>query len=502
MSAAHKPIRAVIYARISEDTAGEARGVARQLDDCRALAAARGWEVAGEFTDNDVSAFTGAKRPGYAALMAAVEAGDVDRIVVYMTSRLWRSRRERAVDLEVLEKHGVPVIPVSGPELDPTTASGRMLIGILGEFDTAESAVKSERVSRAAEQRAAEGRPSGDLGYGWRRVVDSGPDGKPLPARYDLEPAEAAIVREVVERLAAGETLDGLCRDLNARGVPSPGAGHRRRYRSPENPDGTLWVPSGLRKTALRPSNAARRVHRGQVIGAAAWPAIITEAQHHRVVEVLTDPRRRANGGGAVRRHLLSFGIGECGVCGARLRVSPKSRRDKEGKKVTHSLYVCDAPSGCVGRRQEWVDELVEAVVVERLKKPDAADLLAPRPVAGVDPSSVEHLAKLRARLDAAAASYADGKIDGGQMEVISAKLRPQIQEAERAARPVIVTPIPSAATRLAGKRDARAVWDRLDVLTKRAVLEALGITVKIQKTRQGPGFDPDSVTIGWGQST
>jgi DNA invertase Pin-like site-specific DNA recombinase len=492
MSAAAKPIRAVIYARISEDTAGEARGVARQLDDCRALAASRGWEVAGEFTDNDVSAFTGAKRPGYAALMAAVEAREVDRIVVYMTSRLWRSRKERAAAIEVLADARVGVAAVSGPELDLSNASGRMLAGILGEFDTAESAIKSERVARAAEQRAVEGRPSGDLGYGWQRVVELDERGKPLPATYVLDPGEAPVVREVVERLTAGETLDGLCRDLNARGIPSPGSGHRRRYRSPENPDGALWVPSGLRKTALRPSNAALRVHRGQVVGPAAWPAIITEAQHRRVVEVLTDPRRRSNGGTAVRRHLLSFGIGVCGVCGARLRVSPKGG---------HALYVCDAPSGCVGRRQERVDEFVEAVVVERLTRPDAVDLLAPRTAPGVDPASIERLAKLRARLDDAAASYADGKIDGGQMEVITARLRPQIDDAERETRPAPVAPVPTAAARLAGKRDARAVWDRLDVVTKRAVLEALGVTVTINKTRQGPGFDPESVSIAWGAS-
>lgn len=490
MNAAGKTIRAVIYARISEDTAGEARGVARQLEDCRALAGARGWETVGEFTDNDVSAFTGARRPGYAALMESVAAGQVDRIVVYMTSRLWRSRKERAAAIETLAAHRVGVAAVSGPELDLSNASGRMIAGILGEFDTAESAIKSERVARAAEQRAAEGRPSGDLGYGWRRVVEVDERGKPRPAMYELDPAEAPIVREVVERLVAGETLDGVCRDLNARGVPSPGAGHRKRYRSPENSDGSLWVSSGLRKTALRPSNAALRVHRGEVVGPAAWPAIITEAQHRRVVEVLTDPSRRANGGTAVRRHLLSFGIGRCGVCGARLRVSPKGG---------HPLYVCDL-KGCVGRRQERVDEFVEAVVVERLKRPDAADLLAQRPTpAGVDPAAIERLAQLRTRLDDAAARYADGRIDGDQLDVITARLRPQIDEAERETTPAAIATVPAAAARLVGKRDARAVWERLDVVTKRAVLEALGVTVTVLRTRQGPGFDPDSVTIGWG---
>jgi DNA invertase Pin-like site-specific DNA recombinase len=482
MNPPSKPLRAAIYARISQDDTGAGAGVARQIEDARALAASRGWEVMGEFTDNDVSAYTGANRPGYGALMAAVEAREVDRIVVYMTSRLWRSRKERAGAMETLERLRVGVAPVSGTELDFATASGRMVAGILGEFDTAESAIKSERVARASDQRAREGRPSGDLGYGWAKRDDG---------TYVLDPSEAPFVREVVERLTAGESLDGVCRDLNARGVPSPGATHSRRYRAPGNPDGSLWVPSGLRKTAMRPSNAALRVHRGEVVGRAAWPAIITEDAHRHVVEVLTDPRRRTNGGTAVRRHLLSFGIGRCGVCGSRLRVSPKGG---------HALYVCDSPRGCVGRREERVDEFVEAVVVERLKRPDAADLLAPTPpVVGADPGDLERLAALRKRLDDAASLYGEGRIDAAQMAIITDKLRPQIDAAERQTRPALVTPVPKAAARLIGHRDARAVWDRLDVVTKRAVLEALGITVTIHKTRQGPGFDPESVVIGWG---
>jgi DNA invertase Pin-like site-specific DNA recombinase len=500
MNAARKPLRAAVYGRISEDSAGDARGVARQLDDCRDLAAARGWEVVGEFTDNDVSAFTGKHRPGYAALMAAVEAGEVDRIVVYQTSRLWRSRKERAAAMEQLAEARVGVVAVSGPDLDLATASGRMLAGILGEFDTAESAIKAERVARAAEQRAAEGRPSGYMGYGWRRVTETDERGR-VTARYEVDEDQAAIVREVVDRLAAGETLDGLCRDLNARQVPPPGAGMRRAYRAPENPSGDRWGPSGLKKLAMRPSSAGLRVHRGEVVGRGTWPALITERQHAAVVEVLSDPSRRTNGAKAVRRHLLSFGIGECGVCGSRLRVAVKSRKDRNGNKVSHALYVCDAPSGCVGRRQDRVDEFVAAVVVERLRRPDAADLLEPAARPGVDPAAVERLAEVRRRLDEAAALFAAGTIDAEQLSTITARLRPELDDAERATRPALAVAPPKALRRIAGARDARAVWERLDVLTRREVLSALGLVVTILPTRQGPGFDPESVRIEWRQS-
>ena len=49
---------AAIYARISSDQTGEGLGVARQLEDCRRLAADRGWPVTTEYVDNDITAST------------------------------------------------------------------------------------------------------------------------------------------------------------------------------------------------------------------------------------------------------------------------------------------------------------------------------------------------------------------------------------------------------------------------------------------------------------
>ncbi|HEY5455487.1 MAG TPA: recombinase family protein, partial [Acidothermaceae bacterium] len=241
MTETRKTLRAAIYARISEDTAGEARGVARQLEDARALAQARGWETVSEFTDNDISAFSGVRRPGYEALMAAVDDRLIDRIVVYQTSRLWRSRKERAIAIERLADAKVGIVAVSGPDLDLSSASGRMLAGILGEFDTAESAIKSERVARASEQRATEGRPSGGLGYGWHRLTTLDDRGNAVTTGHEIDEDEAAIVREVVKRLTAGETLKAVTSDLNERGVIAPGSEHRRGYRAADNAAGERW---------------------------------------------------------------------------------------------------------------------------------------------------------------------------------------------------------------------------------------------------------------------
>ncbi|MEU0671952.1 recombinase family protein [Streptomyces sp. NPDC006172] len=68
--------------------------------------------------------------------MAAVQRGEVDVFIVYM---LWRNRRERAEGIEILRKHEASVLCVKGPELDLTTAAGRLLASLLGEVDTFEA---------------------------------------------------------------------------------------------------------------------------------------------------------------------------------------------------------------------------------------------------------------------------------------------------------------------------------------------------------------------------
>jgi DNA invertase Pin-like site-specific DNA recombinase len=157
------------------------------------------------------------RRHQYAALLEAVQAGEVDRIVVYMTSRLWRNRAERAQAFEILRTHHVSVSAVKGPELDMSSAMGRGIAGMLGEFDTMESEVKSERVKRAAQQRRAEGRPNGPALYGWRRRAITDEAGRVVQRVDEVDPEQAAIVQEIVRRLLEGDSLNAIARDLEDR---------------------------------------------------------------------------------------------------------------------------------------------------------------------------------------------------------------------------------------------------------------------------------------------
>jgi hypothetical protein len=89
-------VRAAIYLRISEDKTGEELGVTRQREDCEALIERRGWAPTAEFCDNDVSAAGKVTRPGFVALLAAIERGEVDVVVAWALPRLVRTPRDRS----------------------------------------------------------------------------------------------------------------------------------------------------------------------------------------------------------------------------------------------------------------------------------------------------------------------------------------------------------------------------------------------------------------------
>ena len=481
-----------LYARISEDVLGLERGVSRQLAEERELAERRGWATRPdlEFCDNDVSALNGAYRPGYEALLAAAESGSITRIVAWQLSRLWRNRRERAEAIDRLSKVRVPITLVRGGDIDLSSPYGRSSVAQQGEADTLESELKSERVMAAAAERAAAGQANGAVLYGWRRVNQIGKHGKRISFVDEIDPAEASVVQEIVDRLLALESLKRITADLNARKIPTPNG-------TPEQL-GT-WLPSTVRKLALRRANIARRVHhRGrpdETETDAAWPPIVDRDKHERVLVLLSDPARVTSRMGA-RRHLLSFGIGHCGKagCGSHLRVVTKWR--DRAKTVPYTCYQCDGPSSCVTRAQTPVDDLVERVIVRRLAQPDARDLLTRDDTAAR--AARERAEHLRAKLNQAQDDYDRDLIDREMFLRSTARNRALLVEAEREAAKQVRGIAPELLEQLAGPH-AQAKWKALAIEQKRALLEALEVRVTILPARGGPGFKPTSVRITFG---
>jgi len=463
------PTRAGIYARISSDDSHEGLGVARQIADCEAEAARRGWTIVDRYTDNDVSATRSKRRPQYERMLADAAAGRITGLIVWDVDRLTRTPRELEDVIDLADRAGLALASVGG-DIDLSTPQGRMTARIKGTVARHETEQMSRRIRRSFDERAAAGKAHGFVAYGYRRV-----DGAEL-----LEPGQARVIRRTAKRLLAGETMRSVVADLNTAGEPSP--------------RGIPWSSTALRQVMLRERNAGLRRHRGQVIGAGDWPAIITEDVYARLVAMISDPGRRSNKG-ATRRHLLT-GIARCGRPGCdgtmivnvgRVQTSADGRQKRQPP-----AYVCRECTR-VRRKQSDVDEVVERVVIARLSQPDALAALATG-----DPAEAERareaIAALQARLEVAADGYAEGTITGPQLKRITAKLTPQI-ETERAVVNASAG-MPGVAA-MAGP-NAEKRWRAAPLDVKRAVIETL-CSVTILPI--GPGrrpFDPSSIVITW----
>lgn len=138
----------------------------------RKLAAALGWQVAGEYVDNDLSASSDKRRPEYERMLADIADGVVDGVVVYNIDRLTRRPAELQAFASAVERAGVRQVKFVTGDVDTGTDDERMMARIMGAFAAKESANIARRVRHKMEQVAAEGRPHG----GSRRPFGYAPD--------------------------------------------------------------------------------------------------------------------------------------------------------------------------------------------------------------------------------------------------------------------------------------------------------------------------------------
>lgn len=123
-------------------------------------------EYAAQFGDRDLMVLTdmnksGRKgrreRPGFDALLTAIETGQVSAIYSYSLSRLSRSVRDTMALAELCKAHNVPIRLARDMDPDPTTATGRALLALLGVMAQLEADLASERSLDAVEARRARG---------------------------------------------------------------------------------------------------------------------------------------------------------------------------------------------------------------------------------------------------------------------------------------------------------------------------------------------------------
>jgi site-specific DNA recombinase len=401
-------------------------------------------------------------------LLEDIRAGTVQAVVAWHPDRLHRHPRDLEEFIDVLEATGCRVETVRAGELDLSTPSGRAVARTLGTWPRYESEHKSDRLKRKFLQMAEDGQ---DVGGG--RAFGYEAD------RRTIRPQEAALLHEAADRVLAGGSLRGVCRDWEARGIPTV--------------TGALWAVQTMRRMLLSARISGRRERCiidgrrravGTIVAQAQWPAIISVDQSDQLRRLLGNGERRMKG--HPTKYLLTGGIAVCGLCGEKLAAHPR-----QGKP---SLICVSGPGfkGC-GRLRIQNDGLESLVSEAVLQAIDGGALLEVMRTTD-DREAVDGLVAVDRKLAELAQDWASDRRTRGEWEAARGTLLGR-QDALR--RRVDAS---RRSDGLNGLPDPlRAAWPGLPLHTRRAVIGALVEAVVVGPGLRGRNrFDPDRVSIRW----
>ena len=328
----HRPLRCAIYTRKSTEDGleQEFNSLDAQREACAAYILSQhheGWVLVPEYYDGGGFSGGNMDRPGLKQLLAEVEAGKVDVIVVYKVDRLTRALSDFAKIVDVLDAKGASFVSIT-QAFNTTTSMGRLTLNVLLSFAQFEREVTGERIR----DKIAASKKKGL----WM--------GGPVPLGYDVQdrklvvnPAEAETVRYIF-----GQYLErGSVREL----VGALGAeGRRTKVQSRTNGphrDGIPFARGGVLHLLKNRTYRGEIVHKGAsyrgehelIVPEGLWSAVQARlANHDHVGNQMTRSR-----GSSLLTSLLHDGLGR--------RMSP-THANKQGKRyryyVTHGQQRLD----------------------------------------------------------------------------------------------------------------------------------------------------------------
>ncbi len=355
------PKRCAVYARVSSDERLDQsfNSIDAQREAGVAYVAsqrAEGWIVAGD--DYLDPGYSGGNmdRPGLKRLLADIEAGRVDIVVVYKIDRLTRSLADFARLIEVFERRRVSFVSVT-QQFNTTTSMGRLMLNILLSFAQFEREVTGERIRDKIAASKAKGMwMGGVVPLGYR--VDA--------QRLLVEPAEAETVRRIFTRFVECRSTTVVVGWLSDQGITS------RR--------GAPFSKQALWKLLNNRIYRGEIVHRGQayrgeheaIIDAALWGAV------QAVFAVNDDERRRATRG----RRSPSFLLAGLVATDQGERMQPSFT--KKGRGQYYRYYVPQSVQAFGARRGHPIGRLAAEPLEELVLAQIHAALQAPERIQGV----------------------------------------------------------------------------------------------------------------------
>ena len=215
---------AAIYARVSSEQQKEENTIASQTAALIDFAREQGYSVPDEWVIED-EGFSGASllRPGLERLRDLAAEGHIQTVLIHSPDRLSRKYAYQVLLTEEFARHGVETIFLKAPHSD--TPEDQLMVQFQGMIAEYERAQILERSRRGKRHRAKAGQVSVLCAapYGYRYIRKT----SEAPARYEIDAAEAEVVRLVYDKYTVGGlSIGAIARLLHGMGVPT-----RRRVR-------------------------------------------------------------------------------------------------------------------------------------------------------------------------------------------------------------------------------------------------------------------------------
>jgi site-specific DNA recombinase len=266
---------------------------------------------------------------------------------------------------------------------------------------------------------------------------------------------------------------------------------------NPRNAGKRRYRPRPATVRAAKSSTSAARADRASIrqnpllgiVGDAEWPALVSEEVWRAAVDVLTDPSRWRPVKGSKR---LLTGVARCSIC----------KEYVHGGAAAHGKPGYRCRSGAhVSRLSDPIDQYIELLALERLKRPDAIEVFArPADRESVAPMIAE-LEGVRKRLVAVPIEFAnDDSVTFHDLRAVMTRLRERHADLEqriaRSGRADIIGPLVMSA-------DVEATWQAMSTARKRTIVELLFEAILIRPVGKGVRrFDPASVSVRWREQT
>lgn len=425
-------------------------------------------------------------RPGWQSIIARLANGQTSAIVAEDLDRTARDPRDIEDLIDACEARGGSAYSISG-SLSLTSGGNDMEVSQargMVNFANLSSRTTARRVRDSRERRAEAGSYGGGRRpFGYRPVLRMAGGG---PATLAVVEHEAELIRAAATAALADVSLRAIARDWRERGIPTV--------------TGAVWTPDTVRGVLMSYAIAGLAAHTKVVkengseprkvttLHPAGWPAIISPELRQALEDKFNDPSRCTSPGNEAR--WLVSGIAVCGQPGCGESVYSRTSGGRPS-------YVCRGPKAHLRRVAPATDSYVSAVVVERLSRPDAADLFRPAARPGIDTAALrQERAALAERKSALARMFAAGDLDDSDMLTARAELKRRLDSIDAQLHE---STAPDPLAELRDVPDVAGAWEALSLPRRRAIVRLLmNVTIKPGQPGAPRRFDPASIEIDW----